>query len=208
MSAQRCKSQNGFTLLELIIALAIFSIMSVMAYSGLKIVLDSKGITEKHATRLSELQTAMMFMQRDIEQIIARNIRDGFGDQQAPLIGAPFGNRVMEFTRAGWRNPLGGPRSQLQRVGYTFEDGILSRVSWVILDRADEVQPLVRPLIDGVDKLTIRYYRNPNDSSGVDSWPSITSVQETGVLPVMVEVVMEFEDMGKIRRLFQVPGGK
>ncbi|MDH5301272.1 MAG: type II secretion system minor pseudopilin GspJ [Gammaproteobacteria bacterium] len=200
--------QRGFTLLELIISLAVFSIMSVMAYSGLKIVLDSKGGTEERAKRLSSVQTAMMFMERDIEQIIDRSIRDGFGMPQEALVGVPYGQRRMEFTRAGWRNPLGGPRSQMQRVGYQFDEGVLSRVSWVTLDRANETDPIARPLVDNVENVNIRYLSGVG--SWTDSWPvsSAGTLQPAPRLPLAVEVELEFKDLGKIRRLFRVPASK
>ena len=51
------RSSKGFTLMELLISMMVFSILSVMAYSGLNSVIETKGHTEKVAKRLVELQT-------------------------------------------------------------------------------------------------------------------------------------------------------
>ena len=55
MSTVRHRLAHGFTLLELLIALAIFGLLSVMSYSGLTTVLDQHARTDAAADRLGEL---------------------------------------------------------------------------------------------------------------------------------------------------------
>ena len=105
---------DGFTLLELLVALAIFGLLAAMSYSGLHAVLQQQLYTEQAAERLGALQKLYLIMQRDIEQIVARTVRDEFGDAQLPVVGGD----ALQFTRGGWRNPAGRQRSTLQRVGY------------------------------------------------------------------------------------------
>ena len=145
---------NGFTLLELLIALAIFGLLSVMSYSGLRSVMDQHARTEEVADRLAELQKIYLVMQRDIEQIVPRSIRDEYGDQLPALVGDEF----LQFTRGGWSNPLQRPRSSLQRVGYAFEDDELVRYTWQVLDRAQDTEPLKQPLTSTVSNMTMRYW--------------------------------------------------
>ena len=57
----------GFTLLELLVSLAIFALLATMAYSALNTVLNARKEVEQRAARLTELQTAFMVMERDIE---------------------------------------------------------------------------------------------------------------------------------------------
>ena len=104
-------SNAGFTLLELLVALAVFSIMGAAAYSGLDSVLQTRAAVADQSERLGEVQMAFALLERDIEQIIARPIRDDFGQQQAALIGDNTGTVLLRFTRAGWDNP--SPRSKL-----------------------------------------------------------------------------------------------
>ncbi len=72
MNGSAHRRAGGFTLLELLIALAIFGLLSVMSYSGLKSVLDQHAGTDEAADRLGELQKLYLVMQRDIEQIVPR----------------------------------------------------------------------------------------------------------------------------------------
>ncbi len=60
--------------------MAIFSVLSAMAYFGLANVLNAKDHTERQADRLISLQRAFTFIGRDIEQVSARTVRDSFGE--------------------------------------------------------------------------------------------------------------------------------
>jgi len=101
----------GFTLIELLVALAIFAILAVMAYRGLDVVLTTDQVGQAQAKRLARLQTAYRLVGRDVEQIVARSIRDQFGDRQPALIGD---SSTIEMSRIGWRNPAHLPRSRIR----------------------------------------------------------------------------------------------
>ncbi len=199
-------SQEGFTLLELLVALSIFAILSAMAYGGLRVVLDSKQRNEQHAQRLIELQTALSFLQRDIEQAVGRSVRDGFGDVQ-PAWRSGFGARLFSLTRAGWRNGPGLRRSNLQRVSYRFQDGRLARQFWPVLDRADDTEPPERELLTGIEQVELRYL----DAQGQwrDQWPPLNLDRaDPALLPRAVEISLTLEDMGKVRRVMRVAPGE
>ena len=72
--------QQGFTLLELLVALSIFSVLSVMAYGGLQTVISTKQATDKSAERISEIQLVMMRISNDLRQAVTRKMRDEYGD--------------------------------------------------------------------------------------------------------------------------------
>ena len=95
---------SGFTLLELIVVLLIFSIMSILAYGGLRSVLDTRVGVEAAMDRTAEFQRSYRRVRDDIRQLSARDIRDAFGDRQPPFMAQREAD-VM-FTRAGWQNPL------------------------------------------------------------------------------------------------------
>ena len=152
MRADPCACR-GFTLLELLVALAIFGLLAAMSYSGLWTVLEQQSHTEQAADRLAELQKMYLIMQRDIEQVVPRTVRDEFGDEQLPLIGGD----TLRLTRGGWRNPAGRQRSTLQRIGYAYEEQQLVRYSWSVLDRAQDSEPLKLPLSEDVERMGLRY---------------------------------------------------
>ena len=196
---------EGFTLLELLVALAIFGLLATMSYSGLRAVLEQQSATEQAADRLSALQKLYLIMQRDIEQIVPRTIRDEFGDAQQPLVGGD----ALELTRGGWRNPAGRQRSTLQRVGYAYDDEQLVRYSWSVLDRAQDSEPLQQPLIEDVENMQLRYLDGndewqeewPDAVAGIDAGPADT----LPALPKAIEVTIAHKTFGTLVWLFQLP---
>ena len=88
MSGDSLKSRDsirGFTLLELMIAITIFSVIATFVYAGLGVVLDTKQQTEQHLNRLAKLQLGLHLLQRDIEQAVNRPVRDQYGDSLPAL---------------------------------------------------------------------------------------------------------------------------
>ena len=207
----RCNARTGgFTLLELLVALAIFGLLSVMSYSGLRSVMDQHARTDEAADRLGELQKIYLVMQRDLEQIVPRAIRGEYGDEQPALAG----NEVLQFTRGGWSNPLQRPRSSLQRVGYAFEDEQLMRYSWQVLDRAQDSLPRKLPLSEAISNMTVRYLSATGE--WLSSWPeedvggTQVNANNPGVspqsdLPRALELTLEHDHYGELVWLFQLP---
>ena len=70
---------QGFTLLELLVALAVFAVLSTMAYGGLRSVLQTQRQTEEAAIKLHKIQQAIFYLEKDLLQVVARPIRDEFG---------------------------------------------------------------------------------------------------------------------------------
>jgi general secretion pathway protein J len=198
-----CINHDGFTLLELLVALAIFSLMAVMAYGGLETVLKQQALTEENAESLAELQKTYLVMQRDIEQAVPRAIRDEFGDQQAPLIGTT----LFQLTRGGWNNPANQPRSTLQRVGYSLEDRQLIRYAWLVLDRAQDSAPTRQPLAADIESMQVRYL----DEAGnwQEQWPPLQAGSNPDAKPIVfpraVEMTLEHARFGSLIWLFQLP---
>jgi general secretion pathway protein J len=194
---------RGFTLLELLVALAIFSVIAVMAYGGLSTVLNQRALTEERAERLGMLQKTYLVLQRDLEQAVPRAIRDEFGDRIGPLTGTPS----FQFTRGGWRNPLDHPRSTLQRVGYLLEDGELTRYAWPVLDRAQDSEPVEQVLAADITDLQVRYLDEQNRWQ--EQWPKEqrggNPEEPPAELPKAIELSLEHEYFGTLVWLFQLP---
>jgi general secretion pathway protein J len=197
---------RGFTLLELLIAITIFSIIATFVYAGLDIILDTKQQTEQHLERLAKLQLGLHLMQQDIEQAVERPVRDAYGDTQPALRSDGLSGLLLELTRGGYANPMKLTRSQLQRVGYQLEEKTLYRVSWPVLDRAQDTEPRRMKLFDGIENLTLYFFDQANERK--TSWPPTTqgiSNKTPAALPKGVEVVIETETMGTLRRVFRAP---
>ncbi|MGA7800016.1 MAG: type II secretion system minor pseudopilin GspJ [Gammaproteobacteria bacterium] len=191
----------GFTLLELLVALTIFAVLAVMAYGGLETVLDTRSQVEAKAARLANLQMVYSRMEQDIEQTVGRSIRDSYGDPRPALIGGTGQQPTLELTRGGWTNPTGELRSTLQRVAYGLEKDQLVRLSWMVLDQAQDTKPYKQPMLAGVQEFRVRFL----DQSGVwrDAWPPVGAPGV--VLPKGVEVTLVLDQGRTLTWLFQVP---
>jgi len=204
MNGLTARRTPGFTLLELLVALAIFSLLAVMAYGGLRTVLDQRAFTEVAAEQLRGLQQTYLVLQRDIEQVVRRPVRDEFGDTAPALLG----DSRLQLTRGGWSNPTGQPRSTLQRVGYALEEQQWVRYAWQVLDRAQDSAPLRHPLTGHIEQLQLRYLGA--DNKWKTQWPpplepgQDPAQSDPARLPRAIEVTLEHARFGPVIWLFQV----
>src|SRR3954452_22907679 len=100
---------RGFTLLEMLIALAVFAVLGLMSSQMVTRVLDVHKAAIERGERLGELQRAMMLMQRDLLEMAPRSVRDEMGDALPVMrLGGDIG---IELTHEGWRNPMSQRRS-------------------------------------------------------------------------------------------------
>jgi len=190
---------QGFTLLEILIAIAIFALMSIAAYQVLQGVIRSGEISKKHSDELLKIQRAMLIIEKDFTQIIARSSRDETIDSDDIQV-LSVGNSLfdsedegIEFTRLGWINPLDLlPRSNLLRVRYRLFDGQLQRLYFLYPDIVARQEPEVQVLLDDVEKLSFRFWSN----SWTTSWTNKTS------LPKGIEISFTSKQFGEINRMF------
>lgn len=203
-SRGQASGARGFTLLELLIAVTIFAVIATFVYTGLAVVLDTKKQTDDYLERLTRLQLGLNLMQRDIEQTVERPVRDEFGDPLPALRSGGQSTLLLELTRGGFANPMQLPRSTLQRVGYQLEDETLYRVTWPELDRSQNSEPNRQPLFDGIKGIEIVYYDQAMEKKS--EWPvqSPTNQPSLTTLPKAIEIDLEMDKWGNIRRVFPV----
>ncbi|MCG5494344.1 type II secretion system minor pseudopilin GspJ [Ectothiorhodospira variabilis] len=207
-----CRSgaaQQGFTLMELVVTLGIFALVSVMAYGGLRTVLDAQAMTAASAERLGQVQLAFTLMGRDLEQIAQRPARDGYGDFRPPLRFSGLREPPrLELIRAGARSGAG--RSSLQRVAWEMEQGTLYRLYWSALDGGHEEPTGRMPLLSREDAAALRdwevrfHYRDGASTAALDYWPPAGLDGGHASLPLAVEVILDLDGMGRVSRLFAV----
>lgn len=193
---------RGFTLLEVLVAVAIFAVVGVMAYGGLQAVLTQQVLARDNADRFREIQFAVQQLSRDFYQLNPRPVREELGDGHRNAMFADARNRYpVEFTRGGWSNPLGQPRAAVQRVAYLLEDGRLLRLHWFAPDHTLSEEPVEREILAGVRDFRMRFF-GPN--GWLDEWPPPLSNMDLAQLPIAVEFILELDDWGEIRRLIEV----
>jgi general secretion pathway protein J len=199
---------SGFSLIELLVALAVFAALAAVAYGGLAQIARTRGALAARQDRFAAVVRAVSMVERDLRQAVSRPVRgNGRGEELAALAG---GADRVELTRLGFANPLAEPRSNLERVAYALDARRLVRGRYAVLDRAPGSAPATTLLLDGVDALRLRYLGT--DGVWRDAWPpkELPSGAPPGaatieVLPRAVEFRIDAADLGELRRVVELP---
>ena len=208
----------GFTLIEVLIALAITAFIAAIAYSSLSTALQAVEATRATAQRSYEVNRAWMIISRDLRQFVARPVRDEFGQVEPAMVGGLAARFPLSFTRTGWHNPNDIARSNLQRVNYRVEDGVLWRDAFAVLDRAPDTVPQQLRLLEGVEVLELVFLGNLTDAQPAGrgialetrdwlaDWVPDTSTPDAELTPpAALEFRLQLEDLGEMRRIYALP---
>ena len=199
------KSNRGFTLIEVLVSIAIFSSMSVAAYQVVSQVQRSNVQSQERTQRLNELQRAMVMMDNDFRQMAMRQVRtDGEEPAKQLLFWSEYlldsNKKGVMFSRLGWHNPQQQfPRGEVTKVGYRIKDEVLQRVWWRYPDTPTGQEGIVTPLLTDVETFDMRFY---DGSSWKKTW------ENGSELPKAVSVVLTLKDYGEIARTYLTPNGK
>ena len=210
--------QAGFTLIEVLIALAITAFVASISYASLSTVMAGVESTREVANRTYEINRAWSIVTRDLQQFTDRPIRDEFGEIEAAMTGGAASRFLLSFTRSGWHNSQAQQRSSLQRVNYLLEDDALWRESYAVLDRAADTPARRVKLLEGVEYFELGFLASlgdvetGNDDKTLDTknWRDnwVDGNGQFGALlepPMAVEIRMQLQDIGEVRRLYALP---
>ena len=222
---------KGFTLIEVMIAIALTVVAAALAYGGLDNAMRLAANAEEETDHLRQMNRAFDVLARDFRQAIARSVRNpaAMGHEPAFMLDE-FEAPMLRFSRAGWTNPVPErfQRSQLQRVNYHYDGKKLIRYSWQMMDRYDDSEEQEVILLDNVTDFSVRVLNRP-DISGLDHlggnvqinlrrdgggdqwasrWPPDVAVagENLAILPVAVELTITMERWGEVRRIFELAG--
>ena len=205
------KNESGFTLLEVLIAIGITAMIGLGSWQILNSAIRASDHTKEKLEELKALQKTMLIISRDLQQVIPRSIRDEYGDYQ-PAVKTNSSFYKLEISRAGWRNPLGDPRSGLQRVAYELNQGELVRHYWTVMDRSQDSESVHRVLLKDVEEFSLRFM---NSSSGwLDEWPptsdgdneeeSVDPRIKENRIPKAVKITLKLKQFGTVSRLYDL----
>jgi general secretion pathway protein J len=199
---------RGFTLIELMVAIFITAIVFAMGYGAVNQALNNREALEARQERLLAVQTTIRTFAQDFGQLSSRPVRDATGDNLQPVLRTEQSTQpYLTFTRAGWANPAGVQRPALQRVSYVLEGGTLRREHLPVLDAMLSTQTVKRELLTRVRTVQFRYMDVSRQWR--EQWPPQALAGSPNInvraRPIAVEVTIELEDWGKIRRVFEVP---
>ena len=189
---------SGFTLVEMLVALAVFALASALAYGGLAALTRARGQLDAENERLGRLQFAIGLIERDLRGAAPRAVRDGYGAPQPSLVGT---RERIEFSRYGLANALALPRAEVERVGYRLQENRLQRLRYAVLDRTPGSQPQVDDLLDRVQTIEFDYLGR--DGREQPQWPPLRAGGDDA--PRAVAITLTLADYGTIRRVLELP---
>ena len=192
----------GFTLIEMLVALAVTSLLLVAGSTLLIQTLRSGKVVEARTGAVRSMDAAHSLMRDDFANAVLRPTRDPDGLDAPQIFSGSEPRRnapMLVFTRAGWVNPASAePRGDMQRVSYFLNDGQLVRRAWLRPDPVRETPFADRVLADDVDDIGLRFFAG---GSWRLDWPG-----EEESLPELVELTLVFSENDELRQLFLVGG--
>lgn len=191
--------REGFTLVEVLVSLAIFAVIAAAGAALLGFTIDNRAAVTETDARTAQLVRLRALMKADLEQAAPRRFRDANGQaQMTAFIADPAGQPLLSLTRRGWMNPGQAARPSLQRVEYRVVDGRLERTFAAQVDGARPEAPQV--LFDGVQAVALTFYSNGAAS------PTWMGTPERP-LPEAVRVSLTLDRLGQVDQWFLIGAG-
>lgn len=201
----RADTHAGFTLLELLVAIAIFSFLGAATFTAINQIVIEREIVSERAGQLKDMQRAVRYLNTDLSQLHPRPVRDELGrDKVGALLVDTSEEFALLLTRDGWRNPTLQRRGTLQRVRYRLEETTLLREYWPVLDRMLGDEPRSLELMQDIEEFDIAFLNEENE--WVDIWPPAADEPDSVIstLPRAVRYRFTHKGFGEIERLVEV----
>lgn len=192
---------TGFTLLELLVAIAIFAISSWLSYGGLRQVLNGREALLPHLSQFTTRLRAMSLISGDLENARPRVVRDALGGPQAALLSGGPSSALLELSRGDPARALLADLPAVYRVDYHLEGGRLERLVWPVLDRVQATRPQKQVLLTGVEKFSLRFFDGRVGTQWSGFWPPESAGPGLERLPRGVEFTVQFKDGASVRRV-------
>lgn len=195
--------QRGFTFIEVMVSIGIFAVIATICYATLSQYLTVRDGVEKNRAALQSLQRTFTLLERDLRFMLARSVRDEYGDPESAFLlddeGRP--GELVRMTVSAPASTASG-RTVLQRVSWRVADGDLYRDAWQVLDRVQDSEPVSRRVLSGIAQLEMRTLQWTDESGvreAVDPVP--------GTMPYGIELVVSLNNGKSYRRLFDLANG-
>tara|TARA_B110000908_G_scaffold158017_1_gene198712 strand:+ start:326 stop:958 length:633 start_codon:yes stop_codon:yes gene_type:complete len=201
--------RRGFTLIEILVAMAIFTLIGLASTGVLNSVINSDQLSSERFAKLEELQRAMLTIERDILQIVPRALRVN-GEPVSVVISG--GEDVLNsdadglgFVRAGWHNPqMLLPRSTLQAIGYRLQEEQLQRLYGNYVDNVIGYEPKIKILLSDIEDFRVSFLTEVEQLEEPEKWQESYS---NANIPIAISITLVSKTFGEIRREFILANG-
>ncbi len=195
--------QSGVTLIELLVAMAIFAIIAVMAYRTLGSVFQTREQLQNESAKWRD--TALFFsrLENDLGALLNRPIRNADNLPEPAFLlrrlAAAENEATLTVTRTGFAD-TDGEMAAPQRIGYRLRDGKLELLIWPGLDQAPRAKPQVFAALKNVREASWRAL-HPTQS-WLPGWDKLEA--DTLTFPAALELSLTLATGEKITRTFAI----
>lgn len=208
------KGERGFTLVEVLIALGVFALLSAASVGIIRLATNAQESVEAVADDLAAIERARSVIRLDMLQVTDRSFRPaGSQSPVGPVLGGQHASAVideeepeeeilMAFVRTGWSNPgYKEPRASVQQVTYLARDGQLLRRIRPFPDQVEDTPFRDQVLLDQVQDIRMEFY-------GPRGWQPDWGGQGETAAPGAIRLVLSHPDFGEFNQDFLVGGGQ
>lgn len=207
------QAEKGFTLMEVLVAISIFALIGVASYRVLSSVMQADERIAIRSEKMRVINRAFWLLQQDAEQLVKRNVRDNSGVVAENYLRVQNGSDLpLQFTRGGRANPLGLPRSSMQRVAYAVgphpdyekndsphyhEDrSYLLRYTWPMLDGSgDKTKAQVQVVLPDIVSMSVGVLTKQGTQS---TWPIANAD------PLALQFEFTLKDGNQLKRAYKL----
>lgn len=198
------KKKCGFTLMEVLVALAVFAILATITSTAMYQAFNTRARVTVQADRLSELQLGIALISRDTQQMVTRSVLGNDLHLFPPFTGHA---NYIEFTRGGDNSAIAGEvYAKLKRVAYLCHADQLVRRTWNVLDGPTRAQSQDKILLTHLDKCKFAFLTHNQQILAEWQEYALQSDQRQETLPPAIQLTLKLKDWGKMSLLFIVPG--
>lgn len=203
MSARRHR-ESGFTLVEMLIALFIFALISAGTMTALTGSLSVRDQVKTRLSEISDVEVMRALIKADMQHMILRQNRDSFGAKDLLLLSGGYDENLVSFTRTGRTNPGGlQKRSELQRISYVFERGQLIRRALPSENPAQISETSDRVLMTDLADIEISFYKNEQQVTNLSVPAAALQNAVTNPPFTLIRLRAEFENGQVLDQYFE-----
>jgi len=187
----------------MVVAIAIFSVIAVVIFGALSVSLDTEARLRDRQGATAALVSTVTQLERDLRYAVPRPVRDGQGDAE-PAFWAwpadpPTAGELLRLTTSQPGDVAPGQGIE-QRVAWRLQDGRLYRVTWPVLDRAQDSKEDRRRMLADVETVELRLlvYDREGGLGATDEWADPTR------LPDGVSLTLRLQDGRVVQRLVEL----